>query len=125
MQEDAKPWVAESAYDLETGEVLFREGRDRRVIFFCQQAVEKRLKGLLVHQTGEMPLRTHDLLRLANAVGMNPPTERQAFMKDLSDYYIESRYPEAGLLEAPPREKVREYLDRTSELLSWCDQQMR
>jgi HEPN domain-containing protein len=126
MHEDAKPWVERSDYDLATAEAMRREGRDLYVLFCCQQAVEKRLKALLVHQTNQMPVRTHDLLRLAQEVGMQPSAKQRAVLKELTDYYVETRYPEnLTAVSSLPQEEVRAYLERTREIVQWCDQQMK
>lgn len=125
MHEDARPWVERSDYDLASAEAMARENRDFYVLFCCQRAVEKRLKAVCVHQTGQMPERTHDLLRLADQVGMQLPAEDQAFLRVLVDYYVNSRYPESGAAKPVCKERLQAYLDRTRKVLQWCDQQIR
>ena len=48
-------WIEQSTYDLETARAMLTSGRYLYVLFCCQQAVEKTLKALIVHRTGEFP----------------------------------------------------------------------
>lgn len=127
MHEDAKPWVEHSDYDLESARVLTGAGQYLNVLFLYQQAVEKRLKAVLVHQTGEMTLRTHDLLRLASAVAMRPSAAEVVLLKRLTTFYRETRYPDAPeLLSAPlTADEVQDVYNQMQGILRWCDRQMK
>lgn len=48
-------WLEQGTYDLETARAMLASGRYLYVLFCCQQAVEKTLKALIVHRTGEFP----------------------------------------------------------------------
>jgi len=73
---------------------MFKAERYLYVLFCCQQAVEKALKTVIVMRTGELPPRVHNLLRLAEAAGIEFDQEQIHFLTKLSGYYIQSRYPE-------------------------------
>ena len=47
MDKDVKHWFDVSAYDIATAEAMYKSGRYLYVLFMCQQAVEKMLKGLV------------------------------------------------------------------------------
>lgn len=66
--------------------------------FLAQQATEKALKAVIVHQTGEEPPRVHSIQRLADLAGMWQELPKQVVRLD--DVYVASRYPDAtgGLL---------------------------
>ena len=50
-------WEDIANYDLDTAEAMFNSGRYLYVVFMCQQAVEKLVKGLYVLNKGEEPPR--------------------------------------------------------------------
>lgn len=127
MNEDVKAWVDHSDYDLESARVLFQAGQQLNVLFLYQQAVQKRLKAVLVHKTGRMTLRIHDLLRLAKAVGKQVSTAEEVLLRRLTTFYRETRYPDAlELLTAPLTiDEVQDVYDQIQEILQWCDQQMK
>jgi HEPN domain-containing protein len=55
-------WSEQGNYDLETARAMLQSGRFVYVLFCCQQAVEKMLKGVIAKTTGEMPPRIHNLM---------------------------------------------------------------
>lgn len=69
-------------------------GRLLYVPFCCQQAVEKLLKGVIAKATGEMPPRTHNLVHLAERAGLALDAEQAMLFRELSEHYVQSRYPE-------------------------------
>jgi HEPN domain-containing protein len=87
-------WLDQSAYDLETAEAMLKSGRYLYVLFCCQQAVEKKLKALSMKRTNAFPPRLHQLTRLAEAAGCALNEKQEDFLRELSSYYVQSRYPE-------------------------------
>jgi HEPN domain-containing protein len=114
-------WIEQSRYDLDTARSLLSSGRYLYVLFCCQQAAEKALKALIAKRSGEHPPRIHQLTRLAETAGLDLAAERAEFFRELSSYYIQSRYPEeiasfaAGISEA----QARGVFDRTEETVRW------
>ncbi len=60
----------------------------------CQQALEKLLKGIIVATTRQMPLRVHNLVRLAALAGLTLYAEQEKLLSQLSLQYVELRYPD-------------------------------
>ena len=58
-------WQRGASDDWESAQVLLSSGKIRQALFFGHLALEKALKGLVTRTTGDIPPRTHDLLRLA------------------------------------------------------------
>jgi HEPN domain-containing protein len=102
---------------------MFNTKRYLYVLFCCQQAVEKRLKGLVARVTGAMPARTHDLMRLAESAAVKPSADQELFLRRLGQYYIETRYPEEmhALVKTANRRIARKYLAETREVIAWLD----
>lgn len=55
MSRTVQKWVEQARYDLETARAMLASERYLYVLFYCQQAVEKALKALIVERTGEFP----------------------------------------------------------------------
>jgi HEPN domain-containing protein len=114
-------WVDQAQYDLDAARAMLASGRHLYVLFCCQQAVEKALKAVIVRRTGELPPRVHNLMRLAEAAGVQADHEQIRFLGELSAYYIQSRYPEeikaAGSTISPGL--AEEVLDKTEQTIPW------
>jgi len=114
-------WFEQAQYDLDTALAMLRSGRYLYVLFCCQQAVEKMLKGLVIKKTGEFPPRVHNLMRLAEAAGLTLDGSRADFLGELSAYYIQSRYPEEieAMSVQITREIASDAFGKTEEMLKW------
>lgn len=124
--EDVAYWRELARYDLETAVAMFRSRRYLYVLFVCQQAIEKMLKALVVRVTGELPPRTHRLMRLADMARL-PLSESQIdLLRRLSAFYIESRYPSdaVSLVTTLDRAAAQDYLQQTRELFRWLAAQL-
>lgn len=118
-----KEWLALSNYDYKSAAVMLAGKRYLYVAFLCQQAVEKSLKGLFVHEKNETPPRTHNLKALFDMLSLSDQCSDETIdlILSLGSYYITSRYgPSAEDLTKGFRKKQAELLfKRTGELLKW------
>ena len=64
MREEIKNTWIQSTEDLKTAELNIEIDRFYASVFFSQQAAEKALKSLYIHQKGRLP-KTHNLVDLA------------------------------------------------------------
>jgi len=121
MSPSEQHWMEQAEYDLETARAMLRSGRYLYVLFCCQQAIEKALKSLIVKKTGELPPRLHDLMKLAKAADIKPADLQIVFLRELSAYYIQSRYPEEieDMSQQTTRTIASDALKKTEELLQW------
>ena len=55
-------WKNAAEYDIETAEVMLNSGRYLYVVFMCQQAIEKLVKGLFVLYLNEEPPKVHNIV---------------------------------------------------------------
>lgn len=110
-------------YELDTAKAMLDSGRYLYVLFCCQQAIEKTLKALIALRTQQLPPRVHQLVRLAEAAGLRIEEDRADFLRELSAYYIQTRYPEETAGEEFPieMETVRSILGRTEETVRWLE----
>ncbi len=61
-------WEEAAKYDLETAKAMLAAGRYLYVVFMCQQAIEKLVKGLHVLYTGNEAKRTHNIWIIFDAI---------------------------------------------------------
>jgi len=114
-------WAERAQYDLETARAMLKSGRFLYVLFCCQQAVEKMLKGVIAKRTEALPPRLHDLMRLAEHAGLDLGEEQVAFMLALSEYYVKTRYLHeiASLSRDASRESAQQVLSKTEAIVEW------
>jgi len=96
MEAKTKAWLDAAREDLNTAKYNFKGKHCLWAIFLCQQALEKALKAVYFEQAGEVPPRKHDLVVLTNIANLTSECDeaRLDFLRRLSVYYLESRYPE-------------------------------
>lgn len=87
-------------------------------LFFCHLALEKTIKALVVATTGDIPPRTHNLLRLAELAGAALTDENAEFLGEMMQFHIEGRYPGSRGI-APEIADCRRYLEKTKGLTRW------
>jgi HEPN domain-containing protein len=91
-------WLEEAKEELKTSEQLHSLGRYAHSCFHAQQAVEKALKAAILY-VKRIVHRSHDLLELyeevRNVLKFSQTLEEG--LPELSAYYTQSRYPNAGL----------------------------
>lgn len=129
MQDKTRKWIDISSEDLSMAELSFEHGRYLHMMFFCQQSIEKAFKGLFFENQQQTPPRKHDLLALAANCGVlgELTIERKTFLATVSEYYIESRYPEdrVNLAQACTKEFAVGMLSETKEVLAWVKSRLK
>ncbi len=116
-----KQWAEQARYDLETARAMLESGRYIYVLFCCQQAVEKALKGVIAQNTGEMPPRIHNLLSLSKRAELTLNADQLDLFGELSAYYVQSRYPEemGQFIPNTTHDSASEVLVKTEESVRW------
>jgi len=96
-------------------------------LFCCQQAIEKRLKALVVNATDEFPPKLHDLTRLADLAKIDLNAGQKLFLRKLNNYYIETRYPEEvrELSDKVTKDLSLRYLQDAKEVIKCIDRLLR
>lgn len=121
MDDPSRQWAERAWYDLDTAEAMFKAGRYLYVLFCCQQAAEKMLKSVIVRRANELPPRIHQLARLAEVARVAVEEKQIDFLRELSGYYIPSRYPEEAtdLAFDVKQQEARRVLDQSREFIQW------
>ncbi len=95
MREEVLEWLRAAEDDLVDAEVLLRAGRYAAAAFHAHQAAEKALKAAIIALRRELPPRIHNLVRLAEILGIDDPEILEA-VRRLNPHYRVSRYPDAA-----------------------------
>ena len=114
-------WLEQAKYDLATAGDMLKAGRLYYVLFCCQQAVEKMLKAIYARKLEDVPPRTHQLVRMAEEIKLELSEEHKGFLRELSAYYIQSRYPDEmeNMADGISVDLAKQVLERTEELIRW------
>lgn len=128
MRAEIKAWWAQAEANLQTANVNLKEERYYAAVFFCQQAVEKALKALVLKrkrnpQSPEM--FGHSLIHLAKVCGV--PEQFHSFLRDLTAEYVNTHYPSTA--EEPPEALYDETIAARTvassrEVLEWIEKRL-
>lgn len=114
MREETAQWLKIADHDIRGAASLLEDGLWPGAAYFCQQAAEKLLKAVVAEERVGPP-RTHDLVELADAAGVELTQDQRIFLTRLSDHAARSRYPGAEYSE----EQVRELFEETKRFFEW------
>jgi len=127
--EEARRWLSEAQWDLETAQILHESRRYNSCAFICQQAGEKAAKALL-YMIGESPFghSIRELLaRYAEAKHENL-AELLLLASELDRHYVPARYPNA-IPSGTPHESYDEVvsyrtLDHAAKIIQYVERQL-
>lgn len=125
-QEKYEHWLDAAQYDLETAGTMVSGGRWLYVVFMCQQAIEKLVKGLygLYLDFDSVP-HTHNIARLINDFSDKLTCQIGQDMLDFFDlltrYYLNNRYPDYvnELNEWTQESNAKAVYRKTKEVFAW------
>jgi HEPN domain-containing protein len=91
---DVGAWLEYAEADRRSARHAMQAADFRDVAFHCQQAAEKALKALIVHQTAERPPYIHNLRELLSLLSdFAPPSSVVEAILALNPHYRATRYP--------------------------------
>jgi len=122
IQEQVQEWLAISEDDLQVAELCYNGSKYLHCAYMGQQSLEKALKAL-INTGGITPPPIHNLPALAmeSEVWDMMNSEQRMFLRALTTYAIEARYPERKhkLYEQCTRDEAEKILNNTKELVEW------
>lgn len=125
MRQEIKNWWEQAKKDLITAENSLKSEDYYASAFWCQQAVEKSLKALILKKYRDKFIPEHSLVRLGRKVRI--PGNYLKGLKKLSPQYFLSRYPDATEempYELYEKETVFEFLEISKGVLKWIKNQL-
>ena len=120
-------WIISAAHDLPVAESLFEQRHYSWCLFIGHLLLEKLLKAFYVRDNMQMPPRTHDLVKLANAITLKFDDAQLQFLSKVNDFNIEARYPDDKLVfyKICTREFAESNLHAIKEMYKWLKQEMK
>ncbi|MDR2132707.1 MAG: HEPN domain-containing protein [Clostridiales Family XIII bacterium] len=124
-QEKYEYWLDTAQYDLDTAEAMLNGGRWLYVVFMCQQAIEKLVKGLYILYADDNVPKTHNIrviIEKFEALLPEAPTdERLNLFDDLTVHYLNGRYADykEKLSERLNEGTAKGFLGRRKETFAW------
>ena len=116
---EAHRWFAYAEEDIRTAEVCLEVTPQlvNAAAFHCQQAAEKLIKGLLIAGARKAE-KSHDLDRLARLVAEVFPELGGDLLsiRQLTPWYVATRYPDIDVGPQPTASEVRDVLQRLGAL---------
>ncbi|MEA1998801.1 MAG: HEPN domain-containing protein [Euryarchaeota archaeon] len=120
MRQEANNWLRQEKADFKTANDCLEDGNYYASAFFCQQTIEKCLKGIYIVRKISTPPKTHNLLELS--LKPNIPEEFLNVVRELTPEFIITKYPDAiGGIPADlyDKEKSHRILEITREFFEW------
>jgi HEPN domain-containing protein len=124
-QEKYEYWLDIAQYDIDTAEVMLKSGRWLYVVFMCQQAVEKLVKGLYVLYVDDDVPKTHNIRILVEKFEhLLPETvtdDQYTLFENLTIHYINGRYADykQKLSERLNEQAATDLYNQTRGIFAW------
>ena len=118
-------WLEHAERDLDAAGAMYDTGRWFYVMFMCQQAVEKLVKGLYILYVDDSVPRIHNiktvLERFEDKLATPVPDKYYKLFKLLTAYYVSDRYPDytSKIGEQVGKEEATGILNETKEAFLW------
>ncbi|MFA4966908.1 MAG: HEPN domain-containing protein [Candidatus Margulisiibacteriota bacterium] len=87
-------WLKSAEHDLATAESLFKSRHYDWCLFLSHLVLEKTLKAFYVRDNLTFPPKVHRLELLAEKTKLNFSAEETDFLKEVSEFNLETRYPD-------------------------------
>ena len=124
-EERFESWKSYADRDLDAAKAMLETGRWFYVLFMCQQAVEKLVKGIYSLYVNGDVARTHNIGLLANHIEDSADIvfdeETYELFNSLTKYYLADRYPDyLSKAGAQVDEKqATDIFNKTKEVFTW------
>ena len=118
-------WLDIAQYDLSVAESMSNNGHWLYVVFMCQQAVEKLIKGLYSYYMPDTPPHLHNIKtiasRIATSLPETIPADTMEFFDELTAYYLNNRYPDYVSKTSAQISEIEavEMMRKTKEVFKW------
>lgn len=116
-----------SSYKFQVIRKTFTDKWLLEALFFRHLTLEKIMKSLYVNKTGLNAPLIHDLVKLADKVGIELNIENVEMLTALNKFNIEGRYPDyrKKLRENINKKHAREVFNKSNEFFKWTLNQLK
>lgn len=114
-------WYKQADFDIAAAINMSKSTTYPYAVFFCQQAIEKALKGLYVKKFKRQPEKIHSLVAIAVKLDITIPNSISSTIQFLNAASVSIRYPPdiEELLEIYSKDRVYDIIKRSEEVLEW------
>lgn len=114
-------WVESSDMDFAAMESLFENGHYVWALFVGHLVIEKLLKALYLRRVDEQVPRSHNLLAIAEKMGLELSAVQKSHMDEITGFNIRARYPDVKqrFYKKATRPFTEDRLARIRELRIW------
>ena len=114
-------WLNSASHDLDAAETLFQNEKYDWCLFIAHLVLEKTLKAFYVKNTGKLPPRIHDLVRMVDMAKIEFEEDTLEFMDAVNTFNISTRYPDEKLkfYKMCTPEFTEENFYRIKEIYKW------
>lgn len=129
MREEANWWIEDAHRSLKIAEENLKNTFYEVTVFYCQQSLEKLLKGSIIAFKKKRPKKTHKLIELYEAVESIVPLDEESkdFLHTITPYYFMSRYPDVAMgmpVEVITKKFAGESVDKTKRIFECFDKKL-
>ncbi len=119
-------WVKTADSDYNTALNLFKSKDYHWSLFLGHLVIEKLLKAIYVNNIDSNPPRIHNLLLLAEQVGLDPTEEQKDSLDLITTFNINARYPdyEQNFYSKCDYDFTRKNLRKIKELRAWLQSKL-
>ena len=124
-QEKFEYWYDIAKYDLDVSESMLMRKHWLYVVFMCQQAIEKLVKGLYSYYLPDTPPHLHNIKTIGTRIEKHLPSpipaDKMDFFDELTAYYLNNRYPDfiSKLSSQISETEATDVLEKTKEVFAW------
>jgi len=124
-QEKYEYWLDIAQYDLDTAEAMLNSRRWLYVVFMCQQAIEKLVKGLYVLYVNDSVPKSHNIRVIIEKYEILLPNKISDECYDLLDnltiHYLNGRYADykQKLSERLNEQTATDLFNQSKEVFAW------
>lgn len=114
-------WIRSAQEELDLACELYVSKRHAHCLFFCQLALEKSLKALIIKKQNTYPLPIHKLARLAKIAGIILTEKQTEDLNEITTFNIEARYDilKEQLYKKADSIFTEKYLNSTKSLFTY------
>lgn len=126
QEEIVTKWRESALDDLTVAVDLYTHSkRNAHSLYFCQLALEKFIKALIIKKTDEAPPITHDLIKLAHHANLALNELQMQHFREITTFNVEARYDihKDRLYKKATNEYTEKYLQLTKEYSLWLQNQ--
>lgn len=121
-----KQWLDSAAQNYKTMQNLVKSKDYSWALFLGHLVIEKTMKAIYVRKFQKHAVFTHDLLRLANKIGLEPTAEQQEWLDEITTFNLNARYDnyKQNFHKLCTKDFTESWINRIEILEKWLKNQL-